>query len=340
MRQSTVALSAAAFRLKDSTILDLKDLSGDSWFAKKHSYWVQRVSGLSQVLNPSGAEYEVSVLGIGFGTDTDDRKTKVLQVAVAGKSINTRINESGIYATEIYFSNDDLKPFFDDHTLKIVPLSIQTSVSEKHFTGWSTPAKHELSLWLSLMPRYGGSVIINYSHPVKDWVKTSDTPSVYSYIGPNCHRDDTKRPRSQVSTSTSLQGDQRFVGPTSWRAVTGPGCDYNHDQVVSITQNGKVLTFGMTCDGSGCNFEYSAFIEELKPVRHEEATILKDLVFDDYLVVEFPPDTDFWTVTGKTSTLQPIHVLADQPSDILEQKSKTLSGDVLRVVYFVHSPPS
>jgi hypothetical protein len=339
MRQSVVDLKPFAFKLKDSTILDLKDLTGDSWFAKKHSYWVQRVDGLTQIQNPAGAEYHLSVTGIGFGTDTDDRRTTPLHVRVDNREIKVREDRPGIYVTDIYFTNTEIK--FDDRALRVVPLVIETSVSEKKaLAGWTTPARHELRLWLSLMPRFAGTVTVKYSQPVKDWVRISDQPTIYAYQGPNCHRDNTKDPTHPVSTHQTLPDNQRYVAPTSWRPVGGPGCGYNHNQTVTITNNGKELDFGMECDGSGCNFEYSAFVEELRPVSHRESSFNKDITFNDYLVLEFPEGTDFWTITGRTSTLQPISLVKDQTSDILEQKSSMTSGNLLRVVYFVKQPPS
>lgn len=337
MRQTVVDLKPFAFKLKDSTVLDLKDLSGDTWFAKKHSYWVQRVNGLTQILNPAGAEYEIAILGIGFGTDTDDRRTTLLGVHVDGKELKVRENRPGIYQSEIYFSNADLK--FDDRALRIVPLVISTGVSEKgRLSGWSTPMKRELRLWLSLMPRYAGSVTVDYSQPVNGWVPSSDSPMTISYQGPDCHRDDTRRPTHPVSTSTSLPDSKRFVPPTSWRPVSGPGCGYNHNQTVTITKSGHELDFGMECDGSGCVFEYSANVEELRPVSKKSGSMTKDINFGDFLVLELPHDTDFWSITGHTSTLQLIRAVRGQPSEFLEQKSADTSGDVLRVIYVVKSP--
>jgi hypothetical protein len=338
MRQSVEDLKPYAFKLKDSTILDLKDLTGDSWFAKKHSYWVQRVDGLAQIQNPAGAEYRISVTGIGFGTDTDDRRMTDLHVRVDDKEVKVREDRPGIYVSDIFFPNTDLK--FDDHVLRVVPLVIDTSVAERRaLTGWTTPAKHELRLWLSLMPKFAGTVTVKYSQPVKEWVRISDQPTTYPYQGPNCHRDNTKDPTHTVSTSHTLGDNQRYVGPTSWRPVSGPGCGYNHNQTVTITNNGKELDFGMECDGSGCNFEYSASVEELRATSQKEGSFTRDITFNDYLVLEFPEGTDFWTITGRTSTLQPISLVKDQATDLLEQKSSAMSGNVLRVVYFVKQPP-
>jgi hypothetical protein len=69
-----------------------------------------------------------------------------------------------------------------------------------------------------------------------------------------------------------------------------------------------------------CLIEYSAVIEKLKPVSQVQAKLQEILEYGTPLIRNLPAQTDFWTLSAQTSTLQKIELVKDQSSDLLAQK--------------------
>jgi len=230
MRITTEKLSAGAFRLKDSTVLDLKDLTSDTWFAKKHEFWVQRIEGITQVQNELGSDYSIVVSGIGFGIDQDDRKSKILQITTGGQPLLFRENRPANYLTEIHFSNSSVQNRFQDRRMAILPLLIKVKVSTKKSFGW-VDREYELPISLNLMPRFAGSIKMQYSHPVSEWVKTV-WASTYPWIKPNCHRGNTKDPKRAADNETVLPDNKIFSGVPGYRCRGAGGRHRSGSQAV------------------------------------------------------------------------------------------------------------
>lgn len=337
LRVQAVALRHDAFKLKDSTALDLKVLLGDTWFAKRHDFWVQRVEGVTQLENQLGADYRITFQGLGFGPDSDDRRGRILGIVGPSGDVQFKARDLGAYTTEVSLANKEIQLLFKERELTVVDIELKIAVSRKRGTTWAERT-FDLPLSITLMPKYGGTVTLTYFFTEGAWAPGGEQR--VSATSPNCHRNNTKDPKSAFSHSMALPSTARFVpGTTGWRSVGGEGCAWHSDQNVSIGDGGHRLTFSETCDGSPCNYEYwaqSEVLDEKGAVRMGMKQ--QSFNFGEFLVLSVPDSTAFWTLDGYTSTLQPINLVTGQSGPILLERPSISVGHERRLIYFAKDP--
>jgi hypothetical protein len=333
-RQAALEFKAGAFDLKDSLVLDLHRLFGDTWLSSGYSFLVQRIDGITQLRKPGG-EYTLQLLGIGFGTDSDRLSSRVTEVTVDGVAVRFRESKTRAWLSQISISQPSLEPYFKEHSLALVPALVSVSVDRKtRLFGWNNSV-HVLPLYLTLMPRSAGQVTVSYGGPKKDWVRTTEKEE-YSYGTPDHHQEDDIR-KFPYQDSRALEGDQRYVGPFTYRHE-GEGCPWTEVTSLSVLENGKRLNLAVQVWGSPCTHFYGAAVEEYRVVGEYEGAKSYDLQFGQNLVVELPPDATYWRIQGRTSTLQEIDVINRGSDKVLTFKDLVDSGSVRRIVYQVAKP--
>lgn len=187
-------LSRGAFELEDALALDVRDLVQSTLLGQDVDFLVQRVDGLTQLENPAGGSYRLSVTGLGFGFDSEVRKGRIETIVLDGQEIDFDARRKDGHRTE----------------LRVVDLE---------------------------------------------------------------------------------------------------------------------------------TFSYWAAVSERRVVGRETKQLERTLEHGEFLVFELPKEADFWTVKGKTSTLQPISAVSSSDrGDLLRKESIEEAKDLKRVTYYVMQP--
>jgi hypothetical protein len=332
-RRTAESMKAGAFDVKDSTVLDLQRLLGDSVIGAEYSFLVQRVEGITQLRKPGG-EYVISVTGIGFGTDSDRLTSKITSVKVDGKPVRFRETKARAWLSHIAIPQPLVEPLFKEHALEVVPVTIDVAVDRKNRIWGSKATQHQVPLYVTLMPRAAGQITVSYGGPRKDWVVVANQQ--YSYTTPDHHQRGDIR-KFAYQDSRVIEADKRFVGPFTY-THQGEGCPWTEVSSLGTLENGRRLNLAVQVWGSPCTHFYGAAVEEYKVVGEYHNAKSYDLQYGQNLVVELPPDATFWRVQGITSMLQDVDLVNKGSDSTLVFKDLIDSGNVRRVVYQVVLP--
>jgi hypothetical protein len=333
-RRAALDLKAGAFDLKDTMVLDLHRLFGDTFLSAGYSFLVQKVEGIAQ-LRKDGGDYTIQILGIGFGTDSDRLRSRVTGLTIEGRSIRFRESKPRAWLSQISIPQPLLESHFKEHALNIVPAFLTIVVDRKNrLFGWSN-STHTLPLYLTLMPRSAGQVTVSYGGPTKDWIKVTDRQQ-YSYTTPDHHQSGDIR-KFAYQDSRAIESEKRFVGPFYY-THQGEGCPWTEVTSLGVLENGRRLNLAVQVWGSPCTHFYGAAVEEYRVVGEYKGAKTYDLYYGQNVVVELPADVTYWRVQGRTATLENIDIVNKSSDRNLTFKDSIESGNVKRVVYQVAKP--
>ncbi len=327
-------LSDAAFKLKDSTVLDLYTLSGSSVFAQKYAFLVQRIDGLTQIA--SNGDYKVWITGLGFGPDTSRSRSRTVAFTINGQAVSTAESTPQAFVSEFVLPGGVLKPLFADDVLRTVSVRVEREVTTSGYFFWNSPTKHSIAFNLALMPRRAGQADVVYRRPRFAWT-TATTQHVTSWTNPD-HHQSGRDPRFFAYDRAFLVDDKKRFVPPIFYTHSGEGCGHTRNQRVEIINNEKDAHLYLEVQGSPCTHTWGAKLEEFRPAGEEEQRTQVVLEYGTNLVLELPSDVSYWRLIGTSATRERFDVVGQQDGGPLKYANEYKSGEKLYVVYKVSNP--
>ena len=335
LRKELETMQATAFALEDSLALDTRELMsetifGDTWF------YVQRVEGLA-ALQGSG-RHTLVLKGVGFGTDSDDRRTAIKAVTVGGVPIASYEEvRTGAWTTKIVLNESAIASNFDSNKTRFVDFRIQVKVDRKStLLGWKS-REFELPLKLALYPSTAGELVVTYTYPITKWELLPDRFE-YFYTSPNHDQGQEDNPKHfQYTDSRTVADDQRFVGPAGGVPSSGPGCRWTHVVGVDITEAGKRLNLRIDTHGADCTFKYYANVEQ-RVKLDSQGTMKVPVEYGRSFQLELPQGVTHWRMSGTLIDFSRIDITrGNSQGPILFQDIATTSEKTI-VTYLVKRP--
>lgn len=306
-------IQGQAWQFKDSLTVDVRDIFGNLLFSHL-DYFVERVDGITLLKREDS--YRISILGIGFGPDSEKRHGKIESVTLNGHAIPFTTETNHADVTTMVFSAHDLNPYFiKEKAPTRAKLVVNTVVSTKGMLwGWNDKS-FTLPLTIALFPDFAGHIVVHYTASKKDWVPAPEGTKVFStgtpnYDGAGSHHKWVPEP------AITLPDDERFVTPFIVEA-NGPMQVFSDTSArPTIADGGRTLNFGFWAWGPPFTITYGAHVEKLVD-KDVNGTVETDLSFSQSATVQVPANTTFWKISGETSSKQVIDLVSGGSSPYL-----------------------
>jgi hypothetical protein len=319
--------------LKDSTVLDIKDIFDDTWLASgRTGFFVQRIDGLLQLEQSLGGSYRVGVFGLGFGPKSEERSGDIEWIKLGGRYVRARTHTPRAHYTELEIQNAELASLFKNRQLVSIPLQIGVVVrTDRVLSSIRGPLeeRHVVTFHLSLLSTYAGSVKVYSESPTESWVTVGPvsfahtTPTVGNWQG--------------FSTETSVPINEQFIGPTSYTHHSH-GCGWTRGWSTAIVNEGHTLRLTGEIQGASCAAQYHATLQRKTAGPNSTAIAEQELQYGQLVTVDLPPGTKWWRVMGVSATRRPIDIVKCGSDETLQCVDVTSVGDITKVTFKVLPP--
>ena len=326
-------IQVGVVNLKDAAVLDLADIMDDSWLSSgRVGFFVQRIDGIVQLQRPLGHDYVVGVLGLGFGPSSSDRITDVEWIKLGQELVSLRSQKPRAHYTEFTIPGALLEPLFQPRRLASVQFQVgvvvRTPRTLSSIFGYSEE-RHFVTVQLSLLSRYAGSIVVYSEAPTEEWVNAG--PVSYAVASP------TVGNWQAFQAQTSVDENHRFVGPLSY-GHHSHGCGWTKDHVLEITNQDRTLRLMSQIQGASCSYTYNATLQKRAPGANATAKAERDLEYGGLVTIDLPSGAKFWTVKGTSATGVPIDLVKCTSDATLRCEDDTEVGAVRKVTYRVLPP--
>ncbi len=340
------------YELKDSTVLDIRALIKDFPIIDGENYFVQSVSGLSQLRKPD--RYTITINGTGFGTSSEKYRSSI-KLFKAGREITSdlysvqedRANQSKVLMDSGIFQNSDEKIIFEKISLKI-KIQQKKQVLGFLWSYWSE-SEYNLPLIMSIFPPVAGTIEVNSNEQLYGWVKI--TRHTFSETGGNNHC--SKNCKKHVGTHydrcySVTGGNQTVVGYKRITNVSGLSCSgtcgYDEDKAKRLVGNSSKVCMHWRGRSHPSTYSVSFDIEEYKKTGEKPYSPQKLTVqYGDIIEVKVPLKLAGGTIKGKaitgqdfTETISGVH---SNPLFQLVEKRQNGSNTIL-VLKIISAPIS
>lgn len=226
-------LESVAYDLKDTLVLDLENVLRGVPFAEDR-FWVQRVSGITQVVKESGS-YRIGIKGVGLGIPSDDLKS-TLSLRLNGEPL-TPESATAVdpHETTFLIKNSDLTTLFTDDEMVLAELTFDIEQSRRKgwwlFKQWHTDT-YSIPIKLALYPKNAGTVEVTVETPVYGFEKARDTD--VAFLSPSS----VGQRREDKLTLAVTGGQSVLVAGSKYLADPRLMCEtQSHDQTILNRQH-------------------------------------------------------------------------------------------------------
>ena len=338
LRLSAESFRKGAFDLKDSLVLDLTEMYGALLPYARTDFFIQAIEGVTQL--QKNGDYTIAVKGIGFGTDSDRRRGRILSISIDGKNVpEFKANKVQAHRTTIHLPNGALP--FEERSVKMVPVVVTVEVDSMKrgwFSGCGKSTEKntfELPFHITLLPQYAGKLNVEYRVPRIDWVGAGRRE--YKWTTPDHHQSGGDIEHYHHSTCTRIEDPVRFGGSEGARKE-GLGAPWANDPRAEVKDGGRQLCVSAEMWGHAFDVHYWADTRKLAPVGEETKQADLVIVYGKNAVLELPEKTSWWRLTGETTLFHPIDVVKEGSMPDLEFKDLTTSGTTRKITYFAPVP--
>lgn len=238
--------SNTVLKTEQFTFVDLQSLLNKIPFVQHTSFMVSSFSGL--VMNSDTTFHQVSLIGLGFGTDDSNTRYQV-SVSVRGLPLPSDASlAKGTGQRDVVFPDGMLSGLFTDTTLTNVPVHLTSVIQhvKHHVLGkdtWTNDPPVGIDFDLQLLPRLAGTLTFSYLIPdgqkpsgalaavptmqrtVKDCTEPCVIENLSSVIPDNEQFDESSIKYSCIGDGCSQCLSFHLTGRASCNAASAAPCD-------------------------------------------------------------------------------------------------------------------
>jgi hypothetical protein len=308
-----------AYFIRDVTLVDVSNLTAALPFTNV-PFFVQKVSGLSQVIGDADYKFQVVARGIEAASS---ESASAVNVTIDGRPVPAQISVSTRGVADIVIGSSVLNPFFaHEDRATVVKAAFEVTVvthPKKRFlrTPPDTTTKISAPVWVTLYPKYAGEITVTAYVPVLKWVRLDAAHEVKTASMPVLTIADFDL-RVPLGASSKTPGAQRIVGAyftcdqtfsAQPNGFCGPGAYWTIDVAPTATLDETYVKGTIKNRGEKLWFTLHAVVDELRvdPVQLSDVKRYV-LTWDTPIRIELPNGWSNYRIDGKSVTKREIHL--------------------------------
>ena len=298
-----------AYNLRDTTIVDITQWKSGIPFTHTPDFFVQTIDNTATL--PEPGDYHITVIGYGFGIS--DESKAVVTAQLNGQPVSlSEVDQSKSGTAIIAIPHDSLAPLFNLTKLNIVTLTLNVTISRKHFiTGWKSN-QYKFPVHMTLYPPQMAMATLHLTTPVYNWVDTGSDALSAGYTTPEkngCNGNPGCRANNgpidiRVPGPLSgppIPGEQRITSATL-QCNSGSICDFNGCQQISILENFTHASATWCTWSHPTQWQLRGHVQEWRLVGSQVTDQQIAIVVDHPVTVQFPPNFSLATLDVKSYT--------------------------------------